>query len=368
MSYQVEPGTAFGKWYAPGLFPLAPEDDVANFYRQASASLGAAGYEHYELSSYALLTSDENHERQNAHAGVATTSEAVPATARRGEAARAEDAASTESKAVKPSPPQGGKSWVKSPHRSRHNTCYWAMRPFLGFGLGASSMVANGARVARPRDAPGYADFVATLEDGCGGGGGELNSNLETGEPTAENNIPRNSKRDRNEYGDSREGIRGSSRSKQRSAARALLLGDTSSSLNSNEVSHDDDSSNSSRENAAQYEALLEGLMVALRTSDGFDLDQCAANFGDGVTDAIVTAAQDAQAQGLAEIVRGRNIAAAKTVPEVSRDEASAHWSSDVSDVEDRSRGILRLTDPEGFLFSNQVISTLFAVLEPEML
>lgn len=338
---------------------MAPEVDVANFYRQASATLRTAGYEHYELSSYALLSS--------AHA-------VVPATTRTIDTAKAAAAAATDSAVEsgtfkRPEERSKNTRLPRSPHRSKHNACYWAMRPFLGFGLGASSMVANGARVARPRDAEGFADFVATLEQGSGGkgGGGELpGSTAVTGEILANDRKPRENSDGNNKRGDNRDS---SSSCEQRSAARALLLGDAYSSLNSDIVS-DDDSSSGSDENAAQYEALLEGLMVALRTSDGFDLDQCAANYGDVVTGAIVTAAQDAKSYGLAVIVSddSRSIAAAKAVPETSREMASFQSSSEIADAGDGSRGIMRLTDPEGFLFSNQVISTLFAALEPEML
>ena len=31
---QVEPGTAFGRWYRPGVFPLAREIDAAALYRE----------------------------------------------------------------------------------------------------------------------------------------------------------------------------------------------------------------------------------------------------------------------------------------------------------------------------------------------
>ena len=336
---------------------MAPEDDVANFYRQASATLRTAGYEHYELSSYALLSS--------AHAVEPTSTRAID-TAKAAAAAAATEAAVESEAFMHPEERSKNTRLPRSLHRSKHNACYWAMRPFLGFGVGASSMVANGARVARPRDAEGYADFVATLERGSGGGGGELpGSNVVTSDIIVNDRKPRENSDGNNKRGDSEDNC---SSSEQRSAARALLLGDAYSSLNSNDVSDGD--SSSSIENAVQYEALLEGLMVALRTSDGFDLDQCAANFGDIVTGAIVTAAQDATSDGLAVIVSddSRSIAAAKAVPATSREMTSAQSSSVIADAGDGSRGILRLTDPEGFLFSNQVISTLFAALEPEML
>jgi oxygen-independent coproporphyrinogen-3 oxidase len=74
---QVEPGTAFGRWYTPGTAPLPSEGDAAQMYRAASHALTAAGcacvrwrvhttdgalmpsemplrYEHYEVSNFAL--------------------------------------------------------------------------------------------------------------------------------------------------------------------------------------------------------------------------------------------------------------------------------------------------------------------------
>ena len=51
---QVEEGTPFARWYQPGAAPLPSEGAAAGQLRTASARLRAAGYEHYEVSSYAL--------------------------------------------------------------------------------------------------------------------------------------------------------------------------------------------------------------------------------------------------------------------------------------------------------------------------
>jgi hypothetical protein len=40
---QVEPGTAFGRWYTPGAAPLPSEGEAARMYRAASHALTAAG-------------------------------------------------------------------------------------------------------------------------------------------------------------------------------------------------------------------------------------------------------------------------------------------------------------------------------------
>jgi len=50
---QIEEGTPFGKWYEPGVGPMPREEDGAAMFRDASRALGAAGFEHYEVSSYA---------------------------------------------------------------------------------------------------------------------------------------------------------------------------------------------------------------------------------------------------------------------------------------------------------------------------
>ena len=54
LGWQVEEGTPFARWYQPGAAPLPSEGAAADQLRAASAQLRAAGYEHYELSSYAL--------------------------------------------------------------------------------------------------------------------------------------------------------------------------------------------------------------------------------------------------------------------------------------------------------------------------
>ncbi|KAG8469586.1 hypothetical protein KFE25_006041 [Diacronema lutheri] len=101
----VEPRTAYGRRMAAGTLRNLPSEEAsADMYRAASALLGGAGYEHYEVSSYALPG-----------------------------------------------------------HRSRHNGGYWRNAPFFAFGNGAASYV-RGVRFSRPRALGAYAAYVGEYE------------------------------------------------------------------------------------------------------------------------------------------------------------------------------------------------------------
>jgi len=100
----IEQGTAFGRYYRPGVQPLPTDDTTVKMYQIAQQVLTSAGYEHYEISNYAL----------------------------------------------------GG-------HQCRHNRVYWENRPYYGFGMGAASYV-DGKRFTRPRKTKEYYTWV---EAGC---------------------------------------------------------------------------------------------------------------------------------------------------------------------------------------------------------
>ena len=104
----IEPVTAFGRQYKPGIKPLPSDETTAEMYRTAHRVLTAAGYDHYEISNYA-----------------------------------------------------------KSGYQCRHNRVYWENRPFYGFGMGATSYIA-GDRVARPRKTGEYYEWVEKGERGKG--------------------------------------------------------------------------------------------------------------------------------------------------------------------------------------------------------
>lgn len=97
---QIEPGTAFNRYYQAGEQPLPTDDTTAQMYRMAQQVLTSAGYEHYEISNYAQ--------------------------------------------------PQ---------HQCRHNRVYWENRPYYGFGMGATSYV-QAQRFTRPRKTQEYYQWV----------------------------------------------------------------------------------------------------------------------------------------------------------------------------------------------------------------
>ena len=99
----LESGTAFSRWYQPGIDPLPSDTTTAMMYRLTQQLLTQAGYEHYEISNYA-----------------------------------------------------------KPGYRCRHNRVYWNNRPYYGFGMGATSYV-QGQRVSRPRTQVEYEQWVSTL-------------------------------------------------------------------------------------------------------------------------------------------------------------------------------------------------------------
>jgi oxygen-independent coproporphyrinogen-3 oxidase len=101
----LEPVTAFGKRYQPGASPLPTDVQAAEMYRLAQRLLTGAGYQHYEISNYALPG-----------------------------------------------------------YQCRHNRLYWENRFYYGFGMGAASYT-QGQRLNRPRDRQSYRDWVNALAD-----------------------------------------------------------------------------------------------------------------------------------------------------------------------------------------------------------
>ena len=104
----VEAGTAFGRYYQPGVQPLPSDETTVQMYRQGRQVLTSAGYEHYEISNYA----------------------------------------------------QPG-------HQCLHNRVYWENKSYYGFGMGAASYV-QGQRFTRPRKTGEYYAWVEQLSTSGG--------------------------------------------------------------------------------------------------------------------------------------------------------------------------------------------------------
>lgn len=122
----LEPGTAFGVKYESGEGPLPSEDVAAEMMILAADVLKGARFEHYEVSNFAKLGSDQQ---------------------------------STQT------PTEFGNR--ASPFRSKHNMTYWRNEPFYAFGLGATSLL-DGYRFARPRRLQDYRRYVEDVDSFLG--------------------------------------------------------------------------------------------------------------------------------------------------------------------------------------------------------
>ena len=96
----LEPVTAFGKLYEPGETPLPTNEATAEMYRLTQKMLSDGGYQHYEISNYALPG-----------------------------------------------------------YQCHHNLVYWRNQEYYGFGMSAASYVEN-VRYTRPRTRKAYYEWV----------------------------------------------------------------------------------------------------------------------------------------------------------------------------------------------------------------
>jgi putative oxygen-independent coproporphyrinogen III oxidase len=99
----VEPSTVFARYYQPGVTPLPDDPTTAKMYELAREIFTDKGYQHYEISNYAKIG-----------------------------------------------------------YQCQHNRTYWENRPYYGFGMGAASYV-NLQRFTRPRKTREYYQWVEDL-------------------------------------------------------------------------------------------------------------------------------------------------------------------------------------------------------------
>ncbi|MEK0179769.1 MAG: coproporphyrinogen III oxidase [Oscillatoriales cyanobacterium] len=105
----------------------------------------------------------------------------------------------------------------------------------------------------------------------------------------------------------------------------------------------------------SENEVLLETLMLGLRLAEGLSLSELADKFGQKTVEKIWQSLQPYSRQGWVEIV-----AFDGAIPDGI---ASLHTTLNQGELLPLS-GNLRLSDPEGFLFSNTILATLFNKLE----
>ena len=201
-------------------------------------------------------------------------------------------------------------SFARPGHRCKHNRAYWRNEAFWGFGLGATSHVGQ-RRLARPRKMDDYRLYVASLE---GEGGWE---------------------------------------------AQQQLLGEAET----------------------EAEVLQTELMLALRTDVGVNTAAIAARFPrDGLGAAAAAACADAARELPAAWIEFDAVDGVcdgnLTGDSDTGDNATGGTATGGTATGDDAAGggaleggarRLRLSDPEGLLFSNDAISTVFARLEERL-
>lgn len=193
-------------------------------------------------------------------------------------------------------------NYARAGHRSRHNAAYWRNEPFLALGLGATSHLRN-VRLARPRTMGAYEKWVGALE----------------------------------------------STGWEASVARAAEAGDAV------------------REEGR--EALTTLLMLRLRTRDGVDFDELRARFGAELGGAAAAACEAAASELPSEWARltprlaPASAGSSGAASAGTSSGASSAGTSGPASTEGEWSG-MALLDPDGFLFSNDAIATVFARLD----
>jgi hypothetical protein len=313
MSVKVEEKTAFGRWYTPGEFPLPSEEQAAAMYRTAVDELTGAGYRHYEVSNYA-----------------------------------------------------------KSGSESQHNKRYWNCLPVLGFGMAAASLV-QGTRVTRPADMSGYVDWVGKLESYTNMHrnvrvAADLVSSIEEMDSEDEETgglwLPpgtmKRAPKDQLSFdysqietltNESIDVIQFSSTNLSTPLENEPSMTMSTDEIATQAIEHPLGSGNGSPVD------ILEIVMLALRTADGLTLD----SLGDDITARKIIRELQPYIERESVIIEDvlNREPESDTVSHGDEQEDSGGQISNANAAGKR----LRLADPEGFLISNDIISSVFAVL-----
>lgn len=208
----------------------------------------------------------------------------------------------------------------ESSHESRHNRVYWrGDEDYYAFGLGASSRL-QGIRVTRPRSMRAYSRFVEELARRGDG-------------------VPREE--------DGRFSDPGSKSSKNSSSSSSSSSLTTSVSTSPPRAAL----SPQPPPTPTPRDVLLEVVMLRLRTREGLDLREVASRWGEGEARAVVEALAPSVAAGLASEETAEKSSVSSSPPSSSSPPPPV-WP------------VVRLTDPEGFLVSNSVISDVFVGLD----
>ncbi len=186
----------------------------------------------------------------------------------------------------------------------RHNRVYWKNQPFYGFGMGAASYL-QGDRFTRPRKTREYYEWVATQKSDLASPQFTFDTTQISTAKIPDPTLPEHLQQ------------------KPLTPHSSLLTPHFSPDL------------------------LLDTLMLGFRLAEGLSLVELAKQFGKPSLDKICHCLQPHHEQSWVEVTGVEWEAIATLTPETLPSEAR-----------------IKLSDPEGFLFSNQVLADLFAELE----
>jgi oxygen-independent coproporphyrinogen-3 oxidase len=224
-------------------------------------------------------------------------------------------------------------NYARHGKRSRHNQKYWKCDSTLGFGMGAASFIA-GNRFSRPGTLPEYVKWLDRLDSE--GFEGATREELEEEEDEKEEDDDDNA------------------------------ADDVSNSARINVASSPEETSGSDVD-------VLEVVMLALRTADGLDLDDLLQRYGKDVVGKVQRA--------LAPYVSGGLVIYKSHAVSLAQQELGTNGSDDgtgtctkiTSEIQEtvssasaaspEAKNIVRLADPDGFIVSNDIISSVFAEL-----
>ena len=204
-------------------------------------------------------------------------------------------------------------NYAKTGFRSRHNQKYWACSDVIGVGMSAASLV-QGVRFTRPKIRSEYERWVGDQQ---------------------------------------RLQERRLSDISQRGSQFDSSYTDKGRSNNNNNDADNYDFNDSNLEVVETPVDVFERVMLALRTADGLCLGPLRSEYGDEITDALISSMLPFVESGHVRFTT------------LSTDVTSTSMTNkdnllDVMSVVDK----IQLTDPKGFIISNTIISTVFAALQ----
>lgn len=225
-------------------------------------------------------------------------------------------------------------NYATTGHRCAHNMVYWEGLPYYAFGMGAASYL-EGRRFSRPRKLNAYLKWLKEeMEEKVAEGGNTGSSNSSTA------------------------GSHGSGSSGKDKIEKGMPI---VPGLDTPRESVED--------------RLTDTIMLRLRLADGLDLRKISSEFadGDGIRNVILDSLVEHEQRGHVVFIREGEEAREEKGKENEGDSVSSddRRHQQQRDMDKRGKGKrsgeiikVKLTDPEGFVQSNDVISDVFVALD----